>query len=181
MTLRASSSLRAREADVELLAEVLQRGFGFALPLAERLVLVRERARTLLAARELLFHFAHGVLQQHVGLFDAVEHGMHVGREQPRHSIDERHGICLLATEVNDAEATLGTPGAALYRKNAKRRLHDLHARYIRAAPRLARAGGMARARASMSMARDGLALGRVLRTDARFYKRFTRCAAASC
>ena len=86
------------EADVELLAELGEHRFGFALPLAERVVLVLERAHALLAARELLLHLANGVLQQHVGFFDAVEHGVHVRREQPRHSIDERHEICLLAT-----------------------------------------------------------------------------------
>ena len=123
----------ACEADVELLAELGEQRFGLALPLAERLVLVLERAHPLLAARELLFHFADGVLQQHVGFFDAVEHGVHVRREQPRHSIDERHGICLLVRRVNDAEANLeALRSQRSSTSNAKRRGLGLPARYIR-------------------------------------------------
>ncbi len=99
MTLRASSSLPLAKQTSSCSPSSVEHCFGFALPLAERAVLVLERAYPLLAARELFFHLADRVLQQHVGLFDAVEHGMHVRREQPRHSIDERHGICLLATE----------------------------------------------------------------------------------
>jgi hypothetical protein len=90
----------ALEADVELLAEIRETRSRLGVSLAERLVLVHQRAHALLAARELFFHLAHGVLQQHVGLLDSVEHGMHVRREQPRHSIDERHEIRLLATVV---------------------------------------------------------------------------------
>ena len=61
------------------------------MPLAERGVLVLEPAHVQLAARELFLHFPDRVLQQHVGFLDAVEHGVDVRREQPRHSIDERH------------------------------------------------------------------------------------------
>ena len=74
-------------------AELGLQRFGLALPLAERLVLVLEHAHPLLVARELLLHFADGVLQQHVGLLDAIEHGVHVRREEPSHSVDQRHEI----------------------------------------------------------------------------------------
>ena len=94
-----------RETQVELLAELGEHPLRFALPFAECAVLVLERAQLELAARELFLHLANGVLEQHVGFFDAVEHGMHVRREQPRHSIDERHEICLLALLIERCEA----------------------------------------------------------------------------
>ena len=98
MTLRASSSLPFVKHTSSCSPSSRERGARFALPFAERAVLVLERSHVLLAARELLFHLAHRVLQQHVRFLDAVEHGVHVRREQPRHSIDECHEIFLLGS-----------------------------------------------------------------------------------
>ena len=82
-----------READVELAAQLHESALHFAVPVGQQTALVLEHTHALLAARELFLHLTDSVLQQHVWLFDAIEHGVHVRREESRHSVDQCHGI----------------------------------------------------------------------------------------
>ena len=103
-----------REANVELRQELRQRRLNFAVPIGERVALVLELTHALLGARELFVHFANRVLQQHVGLFDSIEHRVNVRGEQSRHSIDQGHVRRLLGARRLRRVRSLETRGRTL-------------------------------------------------------------------
>src|SRR5690606_6648718 len=80
------------------------------------------------------------LLEQRLGFLDAVEHGVHVGREEPRHPVYESHFVHLLVRVVRQCAAETSVGGRRARLKAAKRKLFgraftkDLHAGGGRAA-----------------------------------------------
>src|SRR5690606_15005472 len=79
------------EADIELAVEVAKRRLGLRAARRHGFALGLERLQSSIALRDCILHLADRLTHQRLGLFDAVEDGVQVRRQEPRHSMNQRH------------------------------------------------------------------------------------------